>query len=94
MDYTTEAKRRIKDIVHDAYGDYIKNVQLSTEDYFAEQERIARTILDELATPDMYETLQFTVRQIEELHKLKGDFGLTNAILGLAKQTLAKADSE
>jgi hypothetical protein len=46
------------------------------------------------AAPDMYEALNFTIRQIKELHKLKGDFGLTNAILGLAKQTLAKAEGK
>ena len=42
--------------------------------------------------PNMYEALKFTVRQIEELHKLKGDFGLTNAVLGIIALTLAKAE--
>ncbi len=42
----------------------------------------------------MYEALKFAVRQIEELHRLKGDFGLTNAILGLAKQVLAEVEGK
>jgi hypothetical protein len=46
------------------------------------------------AALELYETLKFAVRQIEELHKQKGEFGLTNAILGIAEQTLAKAEGE
>lgn len=46
------------------------------------------------AAPDMCEALKFTVRQIQELHSIKGDFGLTNAVLGLANQVLAEVAGE
>ena len=58
MNYTKEAKKRIKNIIHTSFGDFIPNIQLSEEDYQRDLERIAIGILAETASPDMYEALK------------------------------------
>jgi len=64
--YTKNARGIIRAVVHDAFGDYVQNVQLSTADYREELDKIAGTILEEMAAPDLYEALQRAVRFIED----------------------------
>jgi len=56
--YTKNARGIIRAVVHDAFGDYVQNVQLSTADYREELDKIAGTILEEMAAPDLYEALK------------------------------------
>ena len=87
MNYT-KGKRRVN-----PYGDGTFYVDTEDFEIASKFKNKADAQLD-AAAPDMYEALTFAARQIKELHKLKGEFGLTNAILGLAEQVIAKAEGK
>jgi len=67
MDYKKRARIIIKTIIHDAFGDYVKNVQLSTKDYREELNEITNAILEATAAPTLYEACKEQHKAIDIL---------------------------